>query len=81
MIPSQFHSIFDTDHEQDGDGDLDHDHDDFEFDEPILEEDEEDDEPFADESVEDPPAAKIPTNPPVLDINLGSPNSFSFAIP
>ena len=53
-------------------------HDEVEFDEPILEEDEEDEEIF--DSVDMLPP-KLPAEPPVLSINLGSPASLSFNIP
>ena len=50
-----------------------------EFDEPIPEEDEEEEEMFGDASDVLPP--KLPSEPPVLSINLGSPASLSFNIP
>ena len=52
-------------------------HEEIEFDEPIPEEDEEDEELFSTESL--PP--KVPVEPPVLNINLGSPAELSFTIP
>lgn len=49
-----------------------------EFDEPIPEEDEEDEELFSPTEALPP---KLPPEPPVLSINLGSPAELSFSIP
>ncbi|KAH9888368.1 hypothetical protein C8Q73DRAFT_794141 [Cubamyces lactineus] len=82
MLIAHFHIIFDNEVEQEQDveaeADADQDHEEYEFDEPIPEEDEEEEDIFRD-SVELPP--KLPAEPPVLNVNLGSPASLSFNIP
>ena len=79
MRNHQFHIIFAGDaeheHEHEQDADAGDDHDEFEFDEPIPEEDEEDEQLF------DALPPKVPMEPPILSINLGSPASLSFNIP
>ena len=78
----QHHVIFgEGDLEAEGDlEDEEHgEHEEMEFDEPIPEEDEEDEEMFRDSADILPP--KLPAEPPILSINLGSPASLSFNIP
>lgn len=68
---------------------LDADQDDCEFDQPILEEDEEDADLLDPEAVGDDTAeveqilqhVPISSGPPVLDLNISSPHSLSFTIP
>ncbi|KAI9061367.1 hypothetical protein FKP32DRAFT_1594529 [Trametes sanguinea] len=83
MLIAHFHIIFDNDHEQepehDAEADAEHEPDEGDFDEPIPEEDEEDEDLFRDSVDELPP--KLPAEPPVLNVSLGSPASFSFNIP
>ena len=73
----QFHSIFDNDGEREHEADLD-DQEEIEYEEPIPEEDEEDEELFSEADMLPP---KLPAEPPILSINLGSPASLSFNIP
>ena len=75
---TQYHVIFDSEGEHEHEAELDQEPDELEFDEPIPEEDEEDEEIF--DSVDMLPP-KLPAEPPVLSINLGSPASLSFNIP
>ncbi|TBU46639.1 hypothetical protein BD309DRAFT_888031 [Dichomitus squalens] len=77
ILISHYHSIFDSDAERENEGDLD-DQEDIEYEEPIPEEDEEDEQLFSKADLLPP---KLPTEPPVLSINLGSPASLSFDIP
>ncbi|KAI0669428.1 hypothetical protein C8Q78DRAFT_977573 [Trametes maxima] len=77
MLIGHFHVIFDNDVDQEQDADIDQEQD-CEFDEPILEEDEEEEDLFRDSVDELLP--KLPSEPPVLNINLGSPASLSFNI-
>ncbi|KAI8978267.1 hypothetical protein BD414DRAFT_421946 [Trametes punicea] len=81
MLIAHFHVIFDNDieHEHDAEHEHEHEHEDCELDEPIPEEDEEDEDLFRDSVDELPP--KLPAEPPVLNVNLGSPASLSFTIP
>ena len=77
----QHHVIFDE-AEPEAEADMEHEeHDEIEFDEPIPEEDEEDEEMFRDSTDILPLPPKLPAEPPVLSINLGSPASLSFNIP
>ncbi|KAI0700969.1 hypothetical protein C8T65DRAFT_656956 [Cerioporus squamosus] len=78
MLIAHYHVIFDNEGEHEHEAELDQEHDEVEFDEPIPEEDEEDEEIF--DSVDMLPP-KLPSEPPVLSINLGSPASLSFSIP
>ncbi|EIW54075.1 uncharacterized protein TRAVEDRAFT_132023 [Trametes versicolor FP-101664 SS1] len=81
MLIAHFHVIFDNDieQEQDADADAEQEAEECDFDEPILEEDEEEEDLFRDSVDELPP--KLPSEPPVLNINLGSPASLSFNMP
>ncbi|KAI0919200.1 hypothetical protein AcV5_002181 [Taiwanofungus camphoratus] len=81
ILIAHFHTIFDM--EADQDIELDREQDDFEFDAPIPEEDEDEDILCDDrpETPDDAFIAKIPSEPPVLDVSIGSPHSFSFHIP
>ncbi|EMD33011.1 hypothetical protein CERSUDRAFT_161123, partial [Gelatoporia subvermispora B] len=79
LLISHFHTIFDTedDAEQDADDGAEYDEHQFEYDQPILEEDEEDLDSL--EAAEpDDEAPRIPTEPPTLDISFPSPHSLSF---
>ncbi|KAI0366782.1 hypothetical protein BV20DRAFT_971516 [Pilatotrama ljubarskyi] len=81
MLIAHFHVIFDNEieHEHDADAEQDQEQEEYEFDEPIPEEDEEEEDLFRD-SVDELPQ-KLPAEPPVLNINLGSPASLSFNMP
>lgn len=83
----QFHTIFDTDAEQEQE--LDVDQDDGDFDQPILEEDEEDADLLDPGAVGDDTTEveqmlqhePVSSDPPVLDLKISSPHSLSFTIP
>ncbi|KAI0352013.1 hypothetical protein OH77DRAFT_829733 [Trametes cingulata] len=85
MLIAHYHVIFDNEveheHEADADADADaeHEQEEYEFDEPIPEEDEEEEDLFRGSVDELPP--KLPAEPPVLNVNFGSPASLSFNIP
>ncbi|KAI0629663.1 hypothetical protein C8Q77DRAFT_1141583 [Trametes polyzona] len=79
MLIAHFHVIFDNDVEHEADGDAEQEHEELELDEPIPEEDEEEENLFRDSVDELPP--KLPAEPPVLNVNFGSPAELSFSIP
>ncbi|KAH9922575.1 hypothetical protein B0H21DRAFT_826955 [Amylocystis lapponica] len=77
---AHFHMIFDTD--QDQEAELDQEQDEYEYEDPILEEDEDEDMLASDSEAPEQELVlpQVSANPPVLDINLGSPASFSFTM-
>ncbi|KAI1790396.1 hypothetical protein LXA43DRAFT_891223 [Ganoderma leucocontextum] len=74
ILISHFHSIFDSDAEREQEAEVEE-PEEMELEEPIPEEDEEDEELFGEADM-----PKLPSEPPVLNINL-SPASLSFNIP
>ncbi|KAH9851116.1 hypothetical protein C2E23DRAFT_886858 [Lenzites betulinus] len=80
MLIAHFHVIFDNEIEQEQDAEAEQEPEEYdEFDEPIPEEDEEEEDIFGD-AVDDMPP-KLSSEPPQLNINLGSPAELSFSIP
>ncbi|OCH89401.1 hypothetical protein OBBRIDRAFT_732687 [Obba rivulosa] len=82
LLISHFHTIFDSedDADQDAEDGANNEGPPYEYDSPILEEDEEDlDSLEIAESEDDAP--RIPAEPPTLDISIPSPHSLSFPMP
>ncbi|KZT03884.1 uncharacterized protein LAESUDRAFT_728564 [Laetiporus sulphureus 93-53] len=79
LLIAHYHTIFDDEQEQEVD--LERDQDEYELEEPIPEEDEDED-LLCNNGPQSPDDddLKLPSQPPVLEVNLGSPHSLSFAV-
>ncbi|PCH35674.1 hypothetical protein WOLCODRAFT_28060 [Wolfiporia cocos MD-104 SS10] len=77
LLIAHFHTIFDVDADQDPE--FGRDNEEVELEEPIPEEDEDAD-LLCDNTREDPDLHKFSNQPPVLEVNLGSPQSFTFSV-